>query len=70
MPCLKQKWRLSIPMGLNTKEIDPHTMESKKVKNLYFAGEVMDVIGKRGGYNFFFAYASAFIAAKAISEEC
>lgn len=55
--------------GVDTSEIEPTTMESKLLKGLYFAGEVVDVIGKRGGYNFFFAYASAFIAAKAISEE-
>ncbi len=53
--------------GINTDEINPKTFESKKKKNLYFIGECLDVVGKRGGYNFAFAWASAYTAAKAIS---
>ena len=53
--------------GINTQEINPKTFESKKKKNLYFIGECLDVVGKRGGYNFAFAWASAYTAAKAIS---
>jgi hypothetical protein len=41
-------------------------MESRKQKNLYFTGEVLDVVGKRGGYNFAFAWASAYLAAEDI----
>ncbi len=52
--------------GVSIDEIDAKTMESKKCKNLYFAGEVLDVVGKRGGYNFHFAFASGFLAAKGI----
>ncbi len=55
--------------GINTDEIDPKTFESKKKKNLYFIGECLDVVGRRGGYNFAFAWASAYTAAKAISAD-
>ncbi len=52
--------------GVDTTEIDEKTFESKKQKNLYFTGEVLDVVGKRGGYNFAFAWASGYLAAKDI----
>ncbi|MEA2092080.1 MAG: NAD(P)/FAD-dependent oxidoreductase [Campylobacterota bacterium] len=52
--------------GVDTLEINPKTMESLKQKNLYFCGEVLDVLGRRGGFNFAFAWASGFSAAKAI----
>ncbi len=48
--------------GVCTDEINAGTMESKKVKNLYFAGEVIDVDGICGGYNLHFAWATATIA--------
>ena len=48
--------------GVSTDEINPLTMESKKVKNLYFAGEIIDVDGICGGYNLHFAWASGAIA--------
>ncbi len=54
--------------GVNTVEINPKTMESQKCQNLYFTGEVLDIIGKRGGYNFAFAWASAYVAAKDITK--
>ncbi len=53
--------------GVNTAEVDPETMMSKVVKNLYFAGEILDVDGDRGGFNFHFAWVSAMRAAKATS---
>ncbi len=52
--------------GVNTLEIDEKSFESKKVKNLYFVGEVLDVLGERGGYNFQFAFSSAILCAEAI----
>ena len=52
--------------GVDTSEINPKTMGSLKQKNLYFCGEVLDVLGRRGGFNFAFAWASGFSAAKAI----
>ncbi|MFA6191094.1 MAG: NAD(P)/FAD-dependent oxidoreductase [Sulfurimonas sp.] len=53
--------------GVDTREINPKTMESLKQKNLYFCGEVLDIVGKRGGYNFAFAWASGYAAAKGIT---
>ncbi|MBT8343148.1 MAG: NAD(P)/FAD-dependent oxidoreductase [Sulfurovum sp.] len=49
--------------GINTTEVNPHTMESKLVPNLYFAGEILDVDGDRGGFNFHFAWVSGLRAA-------
>ena len=49
-------------------EIDPNTMMSKKVAGIFFAGEVMDVDGITGGFNFQHAWTSGFIAAKAIAS--
>jgi len=42
--------------GINTTEVNPQTMESKLVPNLFFAGEILDVDGDRGGFNFHFAW--------------
>jgi len=42
--------------GIDTKDVNPKTMESKLVKNLFFTGEVLDVDGDRGGFNFHFAW--------------
>ena len=52
--------------GVNTLEIDEKTMMSKREKNLYFVGEAVDVVGRRGGYNFAWAWASSYLAAKDI----
>ena len=54
--------------GIDTQEINPKSMESLKQKNLYFVGEVLDVVGRRGGYNFAFAWASAFVCAKSVTS--
>ncbi len=48
--------------GVSTKEVDPVTMESKIVKNLYFAGEILDVDGTCGGYNLQWAWSSGAVA--------
>nr|MBA3706748.1 aminoacetone oxidase family FAD-binding enzyme [Bacteroidota bacterium] len=50
--------------GINLKEIDFATMQSKIVPNLYFAGEILDVDGITGGFNFQNAWSSAWVAAK------
>jgi len=44
--------------GINTTEVNPKTMESKIVPNLFFVGEILDVDGDRGGFNFHFAWVS------------
>ncbi len=50
--------------GVDTREIDPDTMESKLVNGLYFAGEILDVDGICGGYNLQWAWTSGFLAGK------
>lgn len=52
--------------GVSVKEIVPQTMESKKKKGLYFAGEVLDLDGVTGGYNLQIAWSTAYLAAQAI----
>lgn len=54
--------------GVSTAQVDEKSMESKKVKDLYFAGEVLDIVGKRGGYNFNFAWASGVLAGKSLAR--
>ncbi len=53
--------------GMATEELDPYTMECHKVPGLYFIGEAVDITGWLGGYNFQWAWASAFLAARALS---
>ncbi|HOX81439.1 MAG TPA: NAD(P)/FAD-dependent oxidoreductase [Chryseolinea sp.] len=52
--------------GIDVSEIHLATMESKKVKNIFFAGEVLNIDGETGGFNFQAAWTTAFIAAKGI----
>lgn len=52
--------------GVDTKEISSQTMESKKVDGLYFIGEVLDVTGWLGGYNFQWAWSSGFAAGNSL----
>lgn len=54
--------------GIKLNEIDHNTMMSKKVPNLFFAGEVMNVDGVTGGFNFQHAWTSGFIAGKTIAQ--
>ena len=54
--------------GVDVSEIDLQTMESKKVKNLFFAGEVLNIDGETGGFNFQAAWTTAFVAAKGITR--
>ena len=53
--------------GIKLGEVDPNTMMSRKVPNLYFAGEILDVDGITGGFNFQHAWTSGYIAAKKIA---
>ena len=48
--------------GVNVKEINPQTMESRLVKNLYFAGEVLDLDGVTGGFNLQIAWSTGWAA--------
>jgi predicted Rossmann fold flavoprotein len=55
--------------GINVKEINPMTMESKKVENLYFIGEVLDLDALTGGYNLQIAFSTGYLAGLAVSEK-
>ena len=48
--------------GISVKEINPSTMESRQIKGLYFAGEVLDVDALTGGYNLQIAWATGHLA--------
>lgn len=54
--------------GIPTQEVEASTMESRKLPGLYFAGEVLDVDGITGGYNFQHAWTSGWVAAAHITR--
>ncbi|EPO6662555.1 TPA: NAD(P)/FAD-dependent oxidoreductase [Klebsiella aerogenes] len=54
--------------GVDTNELSSRTMEARKAPGLYFIGEVMDVTGWLGGYNFQWAWSSAWACAQALAE--
>ena len=54
--------------GVSVREVDPKTMESKIVKGVYFAGEVLDVDAYTGGYNLQIAFSTGFAAGNSIGE--
>jgi predicted Rossmann fold flavoprotein len=54
--------------GVDVDEVDPATMESRLKKGLYFTGEILDVNGKRGGYNLAWAWASGLLAGESAAN--
>ncbi|MBC8184646.1 NAD(P)/FAD-dependent oxidoreductase [candidate division KSB1 bacterium] len=54
--------------GVSTKEINPRTMESRLIKNLYFAGEILDVDGNTGGYNLQAAFSTGWLAGRCAAK--
>ena len=54
--------------GISVKEINPGTMESKKIPQLYFVGEVLDLDAVTGGYNLQIAWSTGYLAGMAVSE--
>lgn len=54
--------------GIDLKEIDPRTMESRLVKGLYFAGEVLDLAGDTGGFNLQAAFSTGWLAGRAAAK--
>ena len=54
--------------GVDIKEINPKTMESKLVKGLYFAGEILDVDGYTGGFNLQAAFSTGYLAGKSAAQ--
>lgn len=55
--------------GVNTREINPSTLESKIVKGLYFAGEVLDVDALTGGYNLQIAFSTGYLSGLSAARE-
>ena len=54
--------------GIKTGEIDPKTMESKKIPGLYFAGEIIDCDAYTGGFNLQIAWSTGYCAGQAAAE--
>jgi len=54
--------------GITLKEIDPNTMQSKLIKGLYFAGEIVDIDGPCGGYNLQWSFSSGYLAGELLSS--
>ena len=55
--------------GVTVREINPSTMESKRLSGLYFAGELMDVDGQTGGYNLQIAFSTGALAGMHAAKE-
>ena len=55
--------------GVSTKEINPRTMESKLVRGLYFAGEVLDLDAYTGGFNLQIAWSTGYVAGNSVLKE-
>ena len=55
--------------GIDTKEINPKTMESKLIKGLYFAGEIIDVDSYTGGFNLQIAYSTGYTAGMHVGDK-
>lgn len=56
--------------GVDTREVDPMTMESHYVPGIYFAGELLDVDGICGGYNLQWAWSSGYVAGRSAAKKC
>jgi hypothetical protein len=54
--------------GVDTKEVDPRTMESRLVKGLYLAGELLDIQGDTGGYNLQAAFSTGWLAGRSAAQ--
>jgi hypothetical protein len=54
--------------GIRTEEIEPKTMQSKLIKNLYFAGETIDLDADTGGFNLQIAFSTAWLAALSCTQ--
>ena len=55
--------------GVSLREVDMRSMESKLVPGLFFAGEILDIDGITGGYNFQSAWTTGFVAGSSIAEK-
>jgi len=62
------KWSVVTSGGVAIKEVNPNTMCSKKVENLYFAGEILDLDGPSGGYNLQECWSSGYLAGQSAAK--
>ncbi|AKL95566.1 flavoprotein, HI0933 family [Clostridium aceticum] len=62
------KYAIVTSGGINVKQVNPATMESKLIKDLFFAGELLDIDALTGGYNLQMAFSTGFIAGKSSVE--
>ena len=63
------KWSVVTSGGVALKEVNPNTMGSKKIKNLYFAGEILDLDGPSGGYNLQECWSTGYLAGESAAKE-
>ena len=72
LPTGSEGWRKAevTAGGVDTRELDSRSGESRRVPGLHFIGEVVDVTGWLGGYNFQWAWASAEACARALGQVC
>jgi len=61
-------WAIVTSGGIALKEIDPRTMRSKLVENLFFAGEVLDIDGPTGGFNLQMCWSTGYQAGESAAE--
>jgi predicted flavoprotein YhiN len=54
--------------GVDTAQVDPHTMASRLIEGLYFAGEVLDIDAETGGYNLQAAFSTGWVAGRSAAE--
>jgi hypothetical protein len=54
--------------GIDTREIDPRTMESRKIKGLFFAGELLDIQADTGGYNLQAAFSTGWLSGRSAAQ--
>ena len=62
------KWSVVTSGGVSLKEVNPNTMGSKKMENLYFAGEILDLDGPSGGYNLQACWSTGFLAGQSAAK--
>jgi hypothetical protein len=55
--------------GVDLNEIDPKTMRSKLIENLYFCGEILDIAGPVGGYNLQAAWSTGYLAGESAAAQ-
>ena len=56
--------------GIDTSAIIPGTMECRKIRGLYFAGEILDLDGDTGGYNLHIAFSTGYLAGQSAAKSC